>query len=673
MVHYRRDIDGLRALAVLPVMLYHAGIPFFTGGFIGVDVFLVISGFLITSILLKDLSDDKFSLAGFYERRGRRILPALTAVVLFCVAASIYLSPPGTLRSFARSVLWLSFFSSNILFKSEFGYFDAAAHTKPLLHTWSLSVEEQFYVFFPILLFVGWKYARNHIGKALTGLAILSLITSWFGLKHDPSAAFYYIHYRAWELALGCLLAFSLHPAVRFRLPELPPAVREALAGLGLAGILLPVFLYTHQTAFPGLAALPPCLGTFLLLWTNANGQTFVGKFLSTQPAVSVGLLSYSLYLWHWPLLVFVMLHKGEALTSWESACILGASIPISWFSVRFIERPFREKRLLPTRKQVLACSATVLVLTGLVGLAISRPKSPIQAVRSTTASLLEDPRPNGYAFPNTQYWDVAEGGVKLLSIGDLSKPGILVIGDSLADHWVTAMAACAEKNNVTVHLQSVSNCLPLIDTYNPEAEVKYKLPTRARNASFGRIADQVPLKHVVLAGSWKPYLDSETSLYPLFTLRVGNNRASTVAQRQSMIADQLDKTIRFFNARGCKVWIMLPPPEFPYNVPLKLAALVRSQTPVSESFIPRDDALERRRATHEFLATVVSKHKETEAAFLDPFEYFCRDGMCITVEDNHSLYIDNAHLSYHGSLHGSNVFQPIAEELKQAEAESRR
>ena len=660
-VRYRKDIDGLRALAVLAVILYHAGIPFFTGGFIGVDIFFVISGFLITSTLVKDLSENNFSLAGFYERRGRRILPALTAVVIFCLIAGARLLLPASLKSFSKSALWLSFFSSNIFFKNESGYFDAAANTKPLLHTWSLSVEEQFYVFFPILLLFGWKYARTHVGTILLGLALTSLIASCLGVKHDPTAAFYYIHYRAWELALGSILAFAFQPSVDFRLPELSQTWRETLAGLGLVGVVAPVFFYTNHTAFPGVAALPPCLGAFALIWTNTSGCTFVGKLLSTRPAIEVGLMSYSLYLWHWPLLVFAKLYKGEDLSKWAGAGILALSVAVSWVSLRWVERPFREKRLLPTRRQVLASSFAALVFTGAMGFIFSLNRGSIRGI-SSTDQLLEDFR--HIDASDFKHWAVVDD-LFIYSMGDMSQSGVLVIGDSFANHWLNGLEVFSKKNHVTVHIQTATNGLPLINTWIPEVETRFKGGGRKRNASFGCILDGIHVKHVILGGSWRPYLDEATPLYPIYSLQVGDRSSSTMAQQRDLISQQLEETISFFNGKGCKVWVILAPPEFAFNVPLKLAALVKRHKSIKESFMPREEGLRGREATCKFLADIVSKHKSSDAALLDPFDLFCVNGQCITVDGNHPLYSDQAHLSYDGSIYGSAVFQPIADEIK--------
>ncbi|RMH46375.1 MAG: acyltransferase [Alphaproteobacteria bacterium] len=252
---YRADIDGLRALAVLPVVLFHAGVPGFSGGYVGVDVFFVISGYLITGILAAETSAGRLSILGFYERRVRRILPALIAVCAVTAAAALAVMMPQDLREFGRSLAGAMLFFSNFVFAAGAGYFDAPAETKPLLHTWSLSIEEQFYLIFPwVMLWLRGRWRR----PVLLALLGASLAASIAGVRFDPENAFFMPHLRAWELLLGGLIALGWPPAA----PRLAPAL--GLAGLAL--VLGPVFLYDRATPFPGLAALAPCIGAGLVI-----------------------------------------------------------------------------------------------------------------------------------------------------------------------------------------------------------------------------------------------------------------------------------------------------------------------------------------------------------------------------------------------------------------------
>lgn len=319
-MRYRADIDGLRAVAVLPVVLFHAGFAAFGGGYVGVDVFFVISGYLITRIIAREVREGRFSVLSFYERRIRRIFPALAAVVLFSWFASAYLLLPSAFKDFSQSAAAAALFVSNLLFWRESGYFSPAADSKPLLHTWSLSVEEQFYLLLPLLLLLLRSRPKASRQLALGALAVASFGVSVWLVNGWPTAAFYFSGGRAWELLLGSLLALDGLPRPGNRRST------EALAAAGLGLIAWSVFAYTSFTPFPGWAALPPCLGAAMILLAGERGRSGASAVLSLAPIVWIGRISYSLYLWHWPLLVAAKLYKIEALTWQELMLWLTAS-----------------------------------------------------------------------------------------------------------------------------------------------------------------------------------------------------------------------------------------------------------------------------------------------------------------------------------------------------------
>lgn len=360
---HRREIDGLRAIAVLPVVLFHAHTPGFGGGYVGVDVFFVLSGYLITGLLLADLAEGRLSIMRFYERRARRILPALLAVALACLPAAWLLMPPAQLRDFAQSLVAVATFSSNILFWQESGYFDLAAAEKPLLHTWSLGVEEQFYVIFPLFLLGLWRFGRSWTVAGLALVALASLLLGEWGWRQAPSANFYLLPSRAWELLAGALCAFALHARPRVG-ADLP-------AALGLGMILLSVVLYDEATPFPSLYALLPVGGTCLVVLFAQQG-TRVARLLSVRLFVGIGLISYSVYLWHQPLFAFARLQTAVPVTPALMAGLVLASLGLGWLSWRYIEQPFRgaAPRLLPTRAGVFAASA--LAGAALLGLGLA-------------------------------------------------------------------------------------------------------------------------------------------------------------------------------------------------------------------------------------------------------------------------------------------------------------
>lgn len=365
-VAYRREIDGLRALAVLPVIFFHAGFERFAGGFVGVDVFFVISGYLITSIILAEIKAGTFSIGTFYERRARRILPALFLVMAVCVPIATLLLLPQDLQDFAESVAAVSVFSSNILFTLESGYFDAAAEQKPLLHTWSLAVEEQFYLVFPLLLLVVWKYGHRHQARIFLAIAILSLVFAQRSVNAEHAGAFYLLPARGWELLIGCLIAFRFPPGSR---PNWPTIAAESLSVVGIGMLLYAIFFFDKNTPFPGGFALVPTIGTALLI-IFASPDTTVGKILGNRLFVGLGLVSYSAYLWHQPLIAFARYRNLTEPSPATMLVLCALSLLLAYLSWRFVERPFRRKGRF-SRKQVAVMAVgltAAFVSIGLVG-----------------------------------------------------------------------------------------------------------------------------------------------------------------------------------------------------------------------------------------------------------------------------------------------------------------
>ena len=332
---YRAEIDGLRALAVIPVILFHAGFELFSGGFVGVDIFFVISGYLITTILIEDIENKRFSIVYFYERRARRILPALFFVMLLCIPFAWMWMLPTQLRDFSQSLVAVSVFASNILFWRETGYFAAAAEEKPLLHTWSLSVEEQYYVVFPIFLILAWRFGKNRVLLIIVVMVAVSLLLSEWGWRKQPTANFYLAPTRAWELFAGSVTAFVVH--------KQGVQKNNSLALAGLVAIVFSIFFYNESTPIPSVYALVPVLGVVLLILYGEK-DTFAAKLLSTKGFVGIGLISYSAYLWHQPLFAFARIRSLEHPSASLMLTLTLASLSIAYLSWRFIEKPFRKK-----------------------------------------------------------------------------------------------------------------------------------------------------------------------------------------------------------------------------------------------------------------------------------------------------------------------------------------
>lgn len=349
-MQYRSEIDGLRALAVIPVILFHGGFELFSGGFVGVDVFFVISGYLITTILIEDIENNRFSIVNFYERRARRILPALFLVMFACIPFAWLWMLPGQLKDFSQSLIAVSLFSSNILFWLESGYFETAAEAKPLLHTWSLAVEEQYYVLFPIFLFFAWRFGKNRVFSMIVVFAAISLSLSEWGWRNQANANFYLAPTRAWELFAGSIAAFVV----------LKRGVQSnnTLSMIGLAAIIFAIFAYDESTPFPSVYALVPVVGVALLV-LFAGRETIAAKLLSTKFFVAVGLISYSAYLWHQPLFAFARIRLLEDPSTELMLLLSFLSIALAFVSWRYVEKPFRERGNKFASKPVLLAAVT--------------------------------------------------------------------------------------------------------------------------------------------------------------------------------------------------------------------------------------------------------------------------------------------------------------------------
>ena len=369
-MQYRAEIDGLRALAVLPVILFHAGFEWFSGGFVGVDVFFVISGYLITTIIISEMAEGKFSIINFYERRARRILPALFFVMAACFPFAWLWLTPNDLKDFGQSLVAVSTFSSNILFWLESGYFDTAAELKPLLHTWSLAVEEQYYILFPIFLMLTWRLGIKTILISLSIVFLVSLLIAVWGTQYAThpkiiSGAFFLLPTRGWELLIGVFAAFYLKYSTHLK----SHSANQVLSLLGLSMIVYSIISFDKTTPFPSLYALIPTIGTGLLILC-AVPKTYAHRLLSLKFIVGIGLISYSAYLWHQPLLTFARHRFFGDVSELILITLCLASLIMAWFSWRFVEGPFRNKNQ-TTRKFIFTLSIIGMIAFSLIGISM--------------------------------------------------------------------------------------------------------------------------------------------------------------------------------------------------------------------------------------------------------------------------------------------------------------
>jgi peptidoglycan/LPS O-acetylase OafA/YrhL len=401
---YRPEVDGLRAVAVSIVVLYHAGLGF-SGGFVGVDVFFVISGFLITGLILKDLEANRFTLANFWLRRIKRIIPAAAAMTLAVLLVGYLLLIPKDYTELGKTVIAQQAMLSNVFFWMKTNYFDGPAEIKPLLHTWSLAVEEQFYLFFPFLLVLLHSYFKRSIVIVLSTIAFLSFALSVYGLTDSPSATFFLLPFRAWELLMGSLICFLPRPNV------IGEKFQSLLSLISIGAIIAVGCLYTVNTPFPGASALAPCLAAAAFIYINSIRLSWPAAILASKPVVFIGLISYSLYLWHWPVLVYLRYWFGEIEPA-IGIFAVALSLLLAFLSWKFIETPFRkkassEKAWMAYAGAVVSAALLVIPSTGIwlskgvpgrfnAGLnqIMSMPTDIPQEYKSDTSSIVSDKIP---------------------------------------------------------------------------------------------------------------------------------------------------------------------------------------------------------------------------------------------------------------------------------------
>ncbi|SEE91431.1 acyltransferase family protein [Pseudomonas deceptionensis] len=458
---YRPEIDGLRALAVLPVILFHAGFGLFSGGFVGVDIFFVISGFLITSILLREFEEGRFSIVGFYERRARRILPALFFVIACCLPVALIWMIPDDLKRLGQSLFAVMTFSSNFFFWKKTDYFSPGAEQQPLLHTWSLAVEEQYYVLFPLFLIFCWRFGKAKLFWVVAVVALSSLAFSEWAWRNQPIANFYLLPSRAWEMLAGSLLAF-IPPVKSTSLRR--GIIAEVLSLLGLCTILFSIFVYDGDVPFPSLYSLAPVVGAALLIAFSSR-ENFAGRLLSNKFFVGIGLVSYSAYLWHQPLISFQILIL-DSKNKFLSFSIVLASLILAYFTYKYIETPFRTKKIAGSRGSLFLTSSSAIALVALIGLGFHFSKGEVglsYALEKEAMTQLGNDR-----WP---YWENSAcnerfpfkekvGGWWFCMLKKDEKPNVFLLGNSHANDLYPALATTPAFESLNVLSAGTCNYL---------------------------------------------------------------------------------------------------------------------------------------------------------------------------------------------------------------------
>ncbi len=570
-LEYRAEIDGLRALAVLPVIFFHAGFEIFKGGYVGVDIFFVISGYLITSIIQSEIGNHSFSIIKFYERRARRIIPALVLVAIVSIPFAWMWMLASELKDFGQSVISVGLFSSNILFWLETGYFEAPAETKPLLHTWSLAIEEQFYIFFPLVLLMLRHASRQRRLVTIATLTVVSLALAEWGGRVAPSATFYLLPTRAWELGIGALVALSAPSWSRVH-----AFVSETTSAIGLALILFAVFAFDSTTSFPSLAGLVPVLGTAAVI-IFATPATVVGRLLGLRAFVGIGLISYSAYLWHQPILVFARtrLSGGEIAPLMYGILIL-LTLVLAFVTWKFVELPFRRRALIG-RNQIFMGTG----LAGCVLLAIG--------VFFHMTNGLPGRQPEIQAFarwfrdmsPNPLKCRIASASRALTDPECIYGKGdgdpLDIWGDSHGVELAWQLTSRLEPYRLRVREIIHAGCIP-IDGHEAAHEGRTCVSYRSR--VFDHLHGVQSSAPLIIVGRWgwefdpKPFDNGEGGREP------GGAPITLSRERIDEIGRQLRTTIQTFLEAGRRVVLVYPIPEVGWHVPNQIRRLILFHSP---------------------------------------------------------------------------------------------
>ncbi|WP_420547861.1 acyltransferase family protein [Curvivirga sp.] len=446
-MQYRPEIDGLRAIAVIPVILFHAGFQIFSGGYVGVDIFFVISGYLITSILLKELEQGDFSILRFYERRAKRILPALVAVSLSILIFGYFFTLPFKLEEISKTIIAVGLFVSNIFFWTEVNYFARSAEENPLLHTWSLAIEEQFYLIFPIFLLLVWRFRKQWALWLIILGTLSSFAIAEYGWRFNPVANFYLAPTRAWELLIGCICAFMLH---RKNITG-----HNSLALIGFICIILSIFLYDKTTPFPSVYTLLPVIGTALII-LYAKSDTIISKFLSLKAFVAIGLVSYSAYLWHQPIFAFARILSPSHLTDFAITLLIVLTFVLAVLSWKYIEQPFRSKEYRLTQRSTLTLSITSLLFLICLGAAGYYSKGALHRFHVEDQYLASLNYVEEGKYVDKQFNILSEQSFP----EENTKQNILIIGDSYAKDFVNMLYENNYERSVNIVTYTIpGNC----------------------------------------------------------------------------------------------------------------------------------------------------------------------------------------------------------------------
>lgn len=650
---YRADIDGLRALAVVPVVFFHAGLGF-PGGFVGVDVFFVISGYLITRLLMGEIAAQRLSIARFYERRIRRIFPALFTVLIATTVMTWLLFMPPEFKLFGKSLALTAVFASNIGFWKEAGYFDTVAQFKPLLHTWSLGIEEQFYLLFPLLLAGVNRFLPSRQTHVIGLLTVVSFIFSALWVWVSPDGAFFLLPARLWELGIGSMLAFT--PASS----GWRPVPAAAVCALGLVLIGTAVFSFSGKTLFPGAAALVPCIGASLVIMAGAQ-RNVVSRVLGSRPLVLIGLVSYSLYLWHWPVIIISQYRLGHLLGASEAILAIVASLVLAAVSWHFIEQPVRRRQLLADRSALFGATAIMIAAAGVTGFAIlkadglpGRLPAPVQTIYAQRQDHSPFLQPG--CFTDNELRRIARQPVVAgigcpMGVREAGPTDFLVWGDSHAAAMAPAIDSASSRFNQRGLFVGRAGCPPLMHYETTSSHAVKRQACRDQNDAVFELIRNRNIPLVFLVARWpREVLGAENGAEGPF---YDPAAPYTAADRSDRVSAALDTTIKNVATLGVRVVLVMDVPEPGYDVPLSLArAVLRGAVP---QINPTRDAVDAR----QLLArrTLQQAAQKWGAQLIDPTPMFCDADLCRVEVDGLSRYTDADHITHSEALRLTHLF----------------
>lgn len=649
---YRPEIDGLRALAVTVVVLFHAEVPGFSGGFVGVDVFFVISGFLITGILARSFASGTFSPLEFFERRARRILPAFFVMVVGVVLVAPFIISPWDIPALGRSVKYVALSVGNIDFYRTLGeYSGDDASLAPLLHTWSLGVEEQFYIAAPFFWLALCKFTRkpSHWLNFLAGMTLASFLLTAWTISRDQPACFFLLPYRAWELAAGGLLALAPMPTIK-------PTISRVFGTAGLGMILAATFCFNESTTFPGPWALLPCVGAALVIAASLGTNiTFPSTLLRTRPLVFTGLISYSVYLLHWPALVFVNYcerYSGTDALWWQTGALICLTYVAGWISWRFVENPLRKPGKWSRGTIYVLASIGIAILFGL-GYFIQKTTLFLERLPEEARLIAEARYSNNPMFSDERSPATLQNPHRYGSPEGV--PETVLWGDSHAREIAYPLHELALVKSRSFHFYGRSGTPPVRGIVCGPGNSRRENAEYTDEVYEALVRDK-SVKNVILSARWSLYTEGYTGAYgPAekskklrnLIVRAPGNPPAGSAEVRTVFAKALEETVLGLVNSGKRVYLVYPVPELAYTLPQVLAIEVMEGRDPAKFTISAEKVYYERTAP--IIAMMEAISQREEIVRIRPEELLIENGNILLLHQGKLLYSDDDHLSIEG------------------------